>query len=324
MTTRLYYILLIGFASLALAGCGSDESGEPAAETEKTIALDKDAVDIKINGNGAAQILEGNGDYSAFSLNDSLITVTVSGNALQIQAYGKVGSTGIIVSDKNTQLKLLPVTVYRYDKISLEKSTVDAECKLGNKKEIRIKLLESNGECTALSGDETIATAQSADSVIVITAQGKAGSTDIVLTDESKRRTVVRVNATTTVIPYDDTELVAVKNRTTVPYFMHNGQTSSTYYTYLNTVENGMNVSGYDYYNYYILKIYYPGNKSVGEKQGCKISYTNIPYGQSSDGIIDMAYFNIVKNDGTKIWAVYSFVDKGVLKWGNFIQNINP
>jgi hypothetical protein len=324
MTTRLYYILLICFTSLALVGCGSDESGEPAAETEKTIALDKDAVDIQINGNGAAQILEGNGDYNAFSLNDSLVAVTISGNTLQIQAYGKVGSTGIIVSDKNTQLKLLPVTVYQYDKISLEKSAVDVECKLGNKKEIRIKLLESNGECTALSGDETVATAQSADSVIVITAQGKAGSTDIVLTDESKRQTIVRVNATTTVIPYDDSELETVKNRTTVPYFMHNGQASSTYYTYLNTVENGMNVSGYDYYNFYILKIYYPGDKSVGEKQGCKISYTNVPYLDSSDGIVDLEYFNIVKNDGTKIWAVYSLIENNALKWGYFIQNINP
>jgi hypothetical protein len=324
MTTRLYYILLICFASFLLFGCGSDESGEPVVETEKTIVLDKDTIDLQVDKNITAQIMEGNGNYNAFSLNDDIAAVTLNGNKLEIQAKN-IGSTNIIISDKYTQLKLLPVTVYQYDKITLEKETADIEFKLGNKKTIQVNVLESNGECSATSEDEAIATVQGFEDFIVITTQGKEGSTNIVITDESKRRAIVQVNTKSTVIPYDEEELEEIMKKTAVPTFVFKDQQSYTYFTFLNTVENGMNVSGYDYYNgFYALNIYYPGDKSAEEKQGCKISYTNVPYGQSSDGTVNLEYFKIIKNDGTKIWAVYSLIENNALKWGYFIQNINP
>lgn len=34
--------------------------------------------------------------------------------------------------------------------------------------------------------------------------------------------------------------------------------------------------------------------------------------------------FEIIKNDGEKIWAVYSFMKQERLHYGYFIQNINP
>lgn len=323
MTTK-YYLLLLSFICIFLFGCSKEDIDEPVTDTETSIVLDKETVDIRIEENRNVLISEGNGDYNAFSVNPDIADVTVNGNNIEIQGKN-IGSTSIIILDKKTQLKRLPVTVYQYDKIVLEKETVDIEFRLGNKKEIRITVLEGNGQYSAVSEDETIATVQTSENTIIITSQGKEGKTNIVVTDASKRHTVLSINTTSTLIPYDEDELSSIMERTTTPYFAFNGTNiSSSSYTYLNTIEDGMNLSGYTLYNFYVLKIYYPGDKSVGEKQGCKISYQNVPYGQFSDGTLDMEYFKIIKNDGSKIWAVFSLIENDMLKYGYFIQNINP
>lgn len=49
------------------------------------------------------------------------------------------------------------------------------------------------------------------------------------------------------------------------------------------------------------------------------------PYYYSSTNIsADAIDFEIIKNDGVKIWAIYSFVQDERLYYGYFIQNINP
>jgi hypothetical protein len=290
----------------------------------RDIVLDKEAIDLKMEENTEVLISEGNGDYSVFSINPDIAAVTLNDDRIEI--YGKnTGSTNIIISDKKTQLKRLPVIVYQYDKIVLEEETVNIDFKIGNKKDVTINILEGNGKYSAVSEDETIATVQTSENTIIITAQGKEGKTNIVVTDASKRQAVLSINTQSTTIPYDEEELAAIMEETTAPYFVFDASTASApYYDYLNMIENGMNLSGYTRYDFYVLKIYYPKDVSIGEKQGCKISYQNIPYGKSSDGVLDLEYFKIIKNDGSKIWAVFSLIEKDVLKYGYFIQDIQP
>ncbi|MDD3909598.1 MAG: hypothetical protein PHN86_06555, partial [Proteiniphilum sp.] len=82
----------------------------------------------------------------------------------------------------------------------------------------------------------------------------------------------------------------------------------------------GRNLYGWDYYNFYYLKIYFSGDKEVGKKENASLVYR---YGSTSISA-DHIDFEIIKNDGNKIWAVYSFIRLEVLHYGYFIQNINP
>lgn len=88
----------------------------------------------------------------------------------------------------------------------------------------------------------------------------------------------------------------------------------------LNRVENGRNLYGWDYFGFYYLKIYFAGDKAVGKKENASLAY----YYSSTNISADAIDFEIIKNDGVKIWAVYSFVMDGKLRYGYFIQNINP
>lgn len=315
-----YYLLLFSFISFIFLGCSKEDDGNPVIDTEADIVLDKETIDIQVEEKATVRISEGNGDYNVFSLNEDITTVTLSNNELEIEGKD-IGATYIIIADKKTQLKLLPVSVYRYNEILLETSSVDVEFKLGHPGQVRVEVLEGNGKYLVVSEDESVATATVSENTIIVTARGIEGTTNIVVTDASNRQATLSVNTLPTTVPYTEAELAAIMEQTTSPYFIFNGFASYNYFTFLDTVEDGMNLSGYDYFGFYVLRIYYPGDKSVGESDNARIYYANTG-GISSGSTLDLDYFKIIKNDGTKIWAVFSLVHNGTLRWGHFIQNI--
>ncbi|MDR1884207.1 MAG: hypothetical protein LBR26_15710 [Prevotella sp.] len=318
-------LLLLASLSFGLIGCsGDDDNNKPLIDEEMNIAIDKELVDIAMEESASVKITEGNGEYNAFSLNKDVAIVNLSGDSLKIQGVG-AGKTSVIISDRETRLKVLPVVVYRYNEIVLEKSTVEFDFLLGNVKSVPVNVLEGNGGYTAVSDNSSIQVSVLEDMITVSTIRGSAGGeANITITDVCDRTTVVKVKANAVTDPYTEDEIAEIMNITASPYFVFITTVSQNYYTYINTVENGMNVSGYEYYSYYILKIYYPGDKSVGEQNGGKIYYYNVPYGNScGSDPVDLSYFKVVKNDGTRIWAIYSVLDRDkVLQRGYFVQNI--
>lgn len=317
-----YYFLLFSLASFIFMGCSKDDDKNSLTGTESALKIDKEAIELKTEEKAIIHITDGNGDYNAFSLNEDVAVATLNNDQLEI--VGKaIGNTYIIIADKNTQLKLLPVNVFKYDVLKLDSTSIDFEFIPGSSRFKEVKIVEGNGNYTAVSADENVATVVVKDSFVVITPRGLGGKTEIVVTDASNRSATISVNAVPQFKPYTKEQLEAIKSENRTPLFIFEGKRRESYWPIINGKEDGMNLSGFAFYTYNILKIWYPGDKSVGEYKGGKILYKNLPYtGQSSDGAIDLTYFEIIKNDGEKIWAVFSVLDNNILRGGYFILNI--
>lgn len=310
-----YSLLLLLFASLSfgLIGCSDDDddSNNPIIEEEVNIGIDKDLVDIAMEEFASVKITEGNGEYNAFSLNKDVAIVSLSENNLEIQGVG-IGKTSVIISDKETQLKVLPVVVYQYNEIVVDESNLAFDFLLGNEKSAQINILEGNGGYTATSDNDQLNVSVSGDRITISTIRGSQGGTaNITITDACDRKTIVKVEANATTDPYSEEELTNMMANASARYYFNGNTGYSSYGTKLNTTENGMNLYGWEYYSYYYLKVYFPGDKSVGEKAGSKINYQY--YSGPSIDSGDLTTCKIIKNDGSNIWLVFAYMDNGVL-----------
>ena len=77
-------------------------------------------------------------------------------------------------------------------------------------------------------------------------------------------------------------------------------------------------------YYMYNFKITFDGDNSVGTKQNAVLNCYS--YSQSTRKYINYTNkaitLKVIKNDGTKIWAIYTFMDNGVGKYGYFCDKI--
>ncbi|MDR1091487.1 MAG: hypothetical protein LBL79_10460 [Prevotella sp.] len=317
-----FLFLFLAILSFGIVSCSNDDDNPIVTEEEANIAIDKDLIDIAIEGSASLKITEGNGEYSAFSLNNDVATTSLSGQTIDIQGIG-VGKTSIIISDKKTQLKVVPVIVYEYNEIVLEKNELIFDFLLGNEISTRVNILEGNGDYAVVSDNDQIKPSVSGNIITVSTIKGcKGGTANITITDACDRKTVFKVEANATTDPYSEEELADMMGNSSRRYYF-NGHTGYSPYggTKFNTIEKEMNMYGWDYYSIYWLKIYFPGDKSVGEKAGSKITYNY--YGEEVLDFADLTTCKVVKNDGTNIWIVYTYLDSnGVLIPGYIVSPV--
>lgn len=311
--------LLLATMPLVWTGCNDDDDNTTFVEEEiPELALDQKSIDVNVGNTATVEITQGGGDYKAFSVNEDIISVTLENNKLVITGLTN-GKSAVIISDKNSNYIELSVRSL-YDKIILDQENVSVKMPLGNSKTKTVKVLGGNGGYTASADKEGLVSLNVEKDQINVTAL-KEGKTTITVTDVMDITTTFTVNIETTTIPYDEEELEAIKANEDIRY-VFNGRTVSSGdwgYELLNGKEGDMNVYGWDYYGWYYLKIYFPGDTSVGEKPGSKLSYEYYSGSNYSDEPID---FKIIKNDGTKIWATFSFVKDEKLNFGNFTMNM--
>ncbi|MDD2246913.1 MULTISPECIES: hypothetical protein [unclassified Proteiniphilum] len=311
-------ILLLALPALMFLSCGDDEDITPVAELSDLV-IEKEQVKILVGDKAELEIVKGNNDYKAFSLNEEIATVGISGNKLIIDALER-GNTSVIVSDGSAQYRSIGIITY-YDAIKVENEAVKMMLPLGTFKTKSVAILQGNGDYRAESSDEEIVFVRTSGESLLITGR-KEGKASITLTDALDITTTIQVEVISTTDPYDESELDAIMKKETLSYVFNNSveENATTYFTPLNRIENGRNLYGWDYYNFYYLKIYFSGDKEVGKKENASLVYR---YGSTSISA-DHIDFEIIKNDGNKIWAVYSFIRLEVLHYGYFIQNINP
>lgn len=318
-----FLFLFLAILSFSIAGCSNDDDNNIVdTEEEANIAIDKDSINILIEGSRSLNITDGNGEYRAFSLNKNVATVSFSGQVVDIQGVG-IGKTSVIVSDKNTQLKVIPVIVYKHNEIVLEESELSFDFLLGNEKSVAVNILKGNGAYEVVSDNDQINASVSDTIITISTVRGYQGGTaNITIIDACDRKAVLKVSANATTDPYTEEELAGIMGDSSRRYYF-NGSTGLSPYTesFFNTTENDMNMYGWDYYSFNWLKVYFPGDKSVGEKTGSKISYNY--YADEAIDYGDLTTCKVVKNDGTNIWIVYAYIDNnGVLIPGYIVSPI--
>lgn len=315
-------LLLLLFAALPLSitSCSEDEESTSATEVPK-LALEQESLEVKVGEKTTLKIKEGGGEYKAFSLNENIAKVEMADHSLIVEGVVN-GETSLIISDNDNCYQRVAVSSY-YDKLIVNKETVDIKVLLGSgAKSTIVKVMQGNGGYKASSDSEDV-TVSVSNNDITVKALGKEGSATITVTDSRGLTVLIPVQVTSTTEPYDEEELSSIKDNTTLRFYydnktVNNGQSS---YTILNSKEENLNLYGWDYWGgYQVLKIYFPGDHSVGEKPDSKLSSKTYSENIENQPI----KFEIIKNDGTMIWAVYSFVKNDKVYFGHFCQNINP
>jgi len=311
-------LLLIMVLPLGFTACDDDDDDPDVPPTEEVTALilEQSSVDVKVDNTGTVKITQGGGEYHAICINPDIVSAELEDNVLKLNALSR-GRTSVIISDKNSQYKELNVVAF-YDVLAIEATEIDVKMPLGHPKTMKIPITKGNGGYKVSTESEIITASIEDDDKIVVVAT-KEGKATIALTDSYGLQLEIPVTIATTTIPYDATELEAIKADETKRYEFNANNVDGSYYTYLNTKEGDLNLYGWDYYGYMYFKLYFAGDKSEGEKADAKI-VSKISWGDNE--INEAIKFEIIKNDGTRIWAVFSFIKDEKLNFGHFCQDI--
>lgn len=311
-------IVMLSAITMGFSSCkGSDDDILDVKEVSE-LKINADEVRVVVGNKMELEVAKGNGDYKVFSLNPEIAEVKIENGKIIIEGKGS-GKTSIIVSDQANLYKKLPV-VSLYDKITVSQEVVDIKMLIGNPKLAKINVLSGNGGYTVISNNPDILSVKADNDVISVTAN-KEGKAILTIKDALDVVKEVAVNITTTDIAYDASELEAIKANSEARYVFGTRtiiNKDNSWYTYYNKLEADLNFYGWNNYNRNYLKIYFGGDKSIGEKAGAKLTV------KDSFTLVDQPIqLKVIKNDGTKIWAIYSCIKDNKLYFGHFCQNIN-
>jgi len=320
---KLLFLLIV--VPLGFASCSEDDKIKP--EEDKPVvnipelALDVKSVELEVDKTSTVQIKTGGGDYGVFSSNPDIVTAELTDNAMNITAH-KRGVVSLIVSDKNEQYSEVMVSTY-YNLIELSTKKIEVEIPLGHSKTFRFPILKGNGSYEVVENSDILEASIDSDELILkVTAAGEAS---IELSDVRGVKHSVPVVVKTTTNPYTQKELKEIMENDRFKH-MFNGRNIiismyKDHYRCLNSKEADKNLYGWELFGMQYLKFYFSGDYKVGKKADTKMVAKLSWRGMPSEELVD---FEIIKNDGTKIWAVYSYVKDNKLNYGHFCQNIEP
>lgn len=320
-TKNIVLYFMLSLLSMGFTACGDDKDPATPIQKPTDLTFDTDTVKIGVGETEDVHIKTGAGIYRVFSENPNIANAEIVDGKITVKGLDK-GYTAIIVSDANDNYKRIPVKSL-YKEISVDKKNINVKIPIGNAKEVVVTVLSGNGYYSAIIDSmKVVALSEISDNKITIKAL-TAGTAKLTITDMMGLKIIIPITVETTTTPYDDNELDLLKNESTIQYTF-DGETvinaNSDYYTYLDNKDNDLNLYGWDYYGYLYFKIWFDGDKSIGKKEN---SILSSKASWDSDGISNQAInFEIIKNDGTNIWAIYSFIKDSKLYYGNFCQKI--
>ncbi|WP_143470458.1 hypothetical protein [Labilibaculum filiforme] len=311
--------LLIMVLPLGFTSCDDNDDDNDILPTEEVpeLVLEKSTVDIEVANISNVNITQGGGEYHAFSSNPDVVSVILEDNILKLSAL-KRGRTSIVISDKNSQYKELSVVAF-YNTLSIENSEINVEIPLGHSKTMRIPITQGNGDYKVNTESEIVSASIENDSEIVIVAN-KEGKATITLTDSYGLSLSIPVTISTTTIPYNTAELEEIMANEESRYIYNTKDMHEYYLSEVSTNVDGTTMIGLDSSYGYYYKVYFSGDKSPGVKANGRLDiwlyFAQIKLNESVS-------VEIIKNDGTKVWGVYSYIRDEKLNFGHFCQSIN-
>lgn len=297
-------LLLIGFT-----GCSDDdETVNPEAKLP-AFTLGQESIRVKIGAVNkiAVNIKEGGGEYNAFILDTTIAKVETVDGVVKVEGFAN-GQTSLIISDKYSRYRKLPVSVYTTDKILLSHKVVDLVTVLGNSKTFKANVVSGNGGYKAISNNSAVTVIVNEEGAISITAVSKKTefTAKVTITDCTDLSEDISVNVKASLDPFTEEELETIMLDNTRRYFYDGSQTDSPYYTYLNEItEQGKQRYGWDNWSYYWYKLEFKGSKDVGVKEEAVFDYNFY----TTDYINTPVTMEIIKNDGVNVWGVFSYIN---------------
>ncbi len=326
MKARHIYTAMLAVAmTMGMTACGNDNDeaydpglNVPAAEERTAIATDaNEDVKVGVGETATINITDGNGDYKVVAENPELVTAELSGTTITLKGMEK-GITGVMISDAKGNYKHVTVKCM-YFTMTLNKNEVTVGMKLGHTDGIaKVTVTGGNGNYTAAVANEDIAKASVSGDVITIQGK-KSGETTVTITDMMGLTQTVKVKVETTTIPFTEDEKAEVLALTDNKMVFNDTEALYVKYGGVYTVAeaDGMVTmeSYYSWYHMYGMVMKFKGDLSVGKKAEGTFNDNNRYQGTLS---LDNVEYEILKNDGKRVWGICSAIKNDYLYTGYF------
>lgn len=313
-------VFLFCILALMLNSCSNnDEKNDiPTIKDIPELNISDESISVIVDKETNVEITQGGNEYMAFSLNPGIAEVAMDDDSHIIITGKSGGNTFMIVSDQEGQYKKYPVMAY-YDLLVLNKDKVDIETSTTKPNTTVVKVIKGNGKYSATSDNDEILTLDVSESDIKVTAL-KEGDANIIVKDAMGMQAGFSVHITISTNPYNEEEIARIISDSRERYEFEGYKVEkSSRNTFYYGIENGKNKYGWDYYGEYVT-ILASGDKSVGKKETALLSQS--VYGNTKFAN-EPVHFEVIKNDGSKIWAVYSVI-KNEKIYGYLCTKVNP
>ncbi len=308
ITYKTICLLATIWLSVGLVGCSKDDD-TPNTEGENIpeFILGQESVRVKAGAENkvVVNITQGGGEYNAFILDERIAKASVTDGVIKIEGFQN-GLTSLIITDKYNRYRKLPVTVYMTDELILSHKEFELISLLGNANTGSIDVVLGNGGYEVVSDNPAVKVAANEEGKISITATSKKKEivANVTVKDCTGLQASFVVKVVASFVPFTETEKEKIKADAERRYVVKGNIESQSFYNFLNEVlENGKQRYGWDVHGVYFRYIDFNGGKSVGVK-------TDATCTSNMDGLffqpIDL---EVIKNDGTHIWVIFSFVD---------------
>lgn len=248
------------------------------------------------------------------------MTAEISGNTITLTGVEK-GIAGVMISDAKGNYKHVTVKCM-YKTMTLDKNEVSVGMKLGHTDGIaKVTVTGGNGNYTAAVANDDVAVASVNGDVITIQGK-KSGETTVTITDMMGLRQTVKVKVETTTIPFTEDEKAEVLALTDNKMVFNGQEALYVNYSGVYTVAQADGYvtmeSYYSWYHSYGFVMKFKGDLTVGKK--AEGTFKNNGWNGRLD-LSDVDY-EILKNDGKRIWGICSVIKNDYLYTGYFCMPI--
>lgn len=308
--------------SFTFVACNDDE--EPVQQIEDfELAAEQMRVKIGADNMQAIEVATGAGEYQAYVLDETIARIVEQDGQVYVEGLHN-GQTTVIVSDAASRYRRIAVQVYTTENMVLSDTDFNLEAPLGFNATAAASVVEGNGEYTIESDNENVvATIDEETGEITISGRGRMQEYTAVVTVSDCTGITATINVTVvgSTTPFTAADLEEIK-ASTDGTLVFDGDVS-VLYRYGNKIaavqSNGKMRVGIDYYSYYRVHVEFNGDLSVGVKADGTFSsnydwrYTNQP-----------CDVEVIKNDGTRVWIIFSWIDTDAesLHRGYIIHNL--
>lgn len=318
------FVTSLALFLFAVAGCSSLErdKGEKVTPPSPELKIKENAVRVKIGAENRVKvdILEGGNEYHVFSTDENVVTAEVVDKKIVLTGKS-IGKAVVILSDEHSKYRKLPVSVYLTDQIKFNLQEVGIEVLAGHRKSAVINVSEGNGGYQVTSDNPHLKLSTTEDGKITIDAEAPKGpfTASVTVKDWGGVSASFPVKVTITKNAFPESLRDEVKAEDKVRYLFdgedlmakHVGDSDKEY-------RGGAFFYGWKYYNSFYFKLTFQSDLQVGKKTDATLRM----HTRGRELAETKVELEIIKNDGKKVWGIFSFEKEGVVHYGSFCDGV--
>ena len=330
ITSKIIVLLMSALLPMGFAGCSDDDDDmpNPGGEEAPEFVLGQESIKVKIGSENKAtvDVKQGGGEYNAFILDARIAKTEIVDGVIKVEGLAN-GQTFLMVSDKYSRYRKLPVSVYTTDKLQLSHETFDLITLLGYSKTLKANVVLGNGGYEVMSDNPAVSVSVNEAGEISMKATSKKEdfTANITVTDCTGLTANIVVTVKASLEPFTTEELEAIKADNSRRYYYRGRRTDDYDVEYVNTtIDDGKIRYGWNLWGSYYHYMEFMGDKTEGVKEGATFSVSSWIVSDKYSG--QAVTLKIIKNDGTNLWGVFSFVDeeREILCSGYFCDTVDP